>query len=173
MSCLRVFVEGKLSFGSSYGRRKEGALTPWILQSRNVQSWNHSENAESHPKIDPLEYDLSDTKPLFGKTRWAKHKLAYAHTGAVETIPAGYWEYVSAHYSLSFQISTLLGFIVRGSPCRGQVNLKNRRHLHPGATISSKLLQKQGWPRQERNGSSSFVPCSHSCPFAQFSFWWK
>lgn len=172
MSCLRDFVEEELSFGSSYG--EGGALTPWIPQSHNVKSWNHSENNESHLKIDPVEYDLTDKKPFFGKTRWAMHKLAQMHTGTVETFPVGHWEYVSAHYSLPFQISTLLGFIMWGSPCRGQVSHTNRRHLHPEATISRTpppppTLQKQGRSRQERNGSSSFVPRSHFCPFVQFS----
>lgn len=116
MSCLRDFVEEELSFGSSYGKGGGGALTPWIPQSHNVKSWNHSENNESHLKIDPVEYDLTDKKPFLGKTRWATYKLAQMHTGRVETVPVGHWEYVSAHYSLPFQISALLGFICEGHP---------------------------------------------------------
>lgn len=82
-----------------------------------MQSWNHSENwthlDESHLKIDSLECNLTDKKPLFGKTRWATHTLAYMNRRTMETIPVSQWEYVSAYYSLSFQISTLLGFIAR------------------------------------------------------------
>lgn len=90
----------KRSYHLEAATGKGGALTPWIPQSHNVKSWNHSENNESHLKIDPVEYDLTDKKPFFGKTRWALHKLAQMHMGTVETVPLGHWEYVSAHYSL-------------------------------------------------------------------------
>lgn len=35
-----------------------------------------------------------------------------AHTVAVETVPIGQWECVSAYYSLWSQVSSFLGFIV-------------------------------------------------------------
>lgn len=120
--CLVKWAAWETLWKGSYhleaAREKErGALTPWIPQSLNVQSWNHSENwthlDESHLKIDSLECNLTDKKPLFGKMRWATHTLAYMNRRTMETIPVSQWEYVSAYYSLSFQISTLLGFIVR------------------------------------------------------------
>lgn len=89
------------------------------LEFLRVQSWNHSENwthlDESHLKIDSLECNSTDKKPLFGKTRWATHKLAYMHRATMETVPVSQWEDVSAYYSLSFQSSTFLGFIARGT----------------------------------------------------------
>lgn len=94
------------------------------------------------------------------------------HTGTVETVPVGHWEYVSAHYSLPFQISTLLGFIMWGSPCRGQVRATQTEGifiLKQQSVEPPPHPKKQGGSRQERNGSSSFVPPSHFCPFVPFS----
>lgn len=42
--------------------------------------------------------------------QWVTHKLAGRHTETVETVLVGQWEYVSAYYSLLFQVSTFLGF---------------------------------------------------------------
>lgn len=171
MSCLRDFVRGELSFGSCYGK-KEGALTPWIPQSLNVQSWNHSENwthlDESHLKIDSLECNLTDKKPLFGKTRWATHKLACMHRGTMETIPVSQWEYVSAYYSLSFQSSTLLGFIVWGT-LPGVRPATQTEGIFIPRQQSAETPAETGSTRQERNVCSGFVPCSHFCPFVQCS----
>lgn len=149
-----------------------GAVAPWIPQSLNGQSWNHSENRthldEFHLKIDSLECNLTDKKLLFGKTRWATHKLAYVHRATMETIPVSQWEYVSAYSSLSLQSSTLLGFVVRGTLPRGQASHANRRHLCPEATISWNSCRNRGAPDRGEIMRSSFVPWSHFCPFVQF-----
>lgn len=43
-----------------------------------------------------------------GNTQTGMH----AHRETVETVLVGQWEYVSAYYSLWFQFSTFLGFII-------------------------------------------------------------
>lgn len=98
-----------------------------------MQSPNHSENRtrlqESHLKIDSLEFNRR--KSLFLATRqWATHKLACPYRATMETIPVSQWEYVSAYYSLSFQSSTLLGFIVASKRFQGSGQPRNRRRLH-------------------------------------------
>lgn len=81
----------------------------------------------------------------------------------METIPVSRWEYVSAYYSLSFQNSTLLGFIVRGT-LPGVRPATNRRRLHPKATISPNSRRNGGARDRREMCAAVFVPRSRFCP---------
>lgn len=57
------------------------------------------------------------------------------HTETMEIFLVSQWEYVSAYYSLSFQVSNFIGFIMRWMCFRGQFGSTNTRPPYLRATI--------------------------------------
>lgn len=129
---------------------------------------------EPFRKLDAVSSRWNPSKDRFMKIYWKRQKasLWQEAVGNTQTgtqaqrnrghCPVGQWEYVSAYYSLWFQVSTFLGFIMWRMCCCRVGEVRSATHIE-GLFISR--LQSAQTP-EEREGEdkryvlSNFVPAS-------------